>query len=307
MDIERSPTSIDAPAGIQFVGSALDLDTSDYQLLVPVFTDTTGNPNRIVVVGIESTTTVSVMGYTRFGNTWVHDPATDALDEEVTLNFTAAAQGNITAFGIVNPASTGNTVLFIAGNNDATPDTFEMDSIVLGTGGLSATAVVVAGTNQPTDTNTMSTVGIPLSITRVMTFFEDDAHFADVTESGGTYTFTYDDAKVLAVDTSILITGNVGRQCSGIVIGAQVVLMRDSGNVTLCQMWEMSTAAVLTEEFNPIVVGGMGGDAVQSSSGFTAIVGIGGNFAVATASLGWGNATGDNATYVMVTFPLDDI
>ena len=283
--------------------------SSDYVLFVPLFKDTTGAPDRCVLVTILTPSTVALVEFKRLGDAWVFDPADCANDVSVTLNFTAANQAFLSAFGIDSPVASGNRIVFIAGNNDDTTDTFEMDSIVLTPGGssLTATAVVIAGANQPTDTNFMSTCGIPLSTTRCMTFFQDDAHFADITESGGTYTFTYDDAKVLAVDTSIDVTTGEGRGYSGIVIGSQVILLRNaSTNPVASVMWEMSTSAVLTEEFNPFKAGLMGSDQGAQDKAAIAITGIGGAFAIASP-IGGDGGSGQFAGYLVATFPLDSI
>lgn len=280
-----------------------------YVLFVSMFKDTTGNPDRCVVVTVRNTNSVALVEYKRLGNAWVFDPADCARDDVVTLNFTVPIAGSISAFAIDNPASSGDRILFIAGANDDATDTFEIDSILLTPGGssLTATAVVIAGTNQPTDTNFIATCGIPLSITRCMTFFNDDAHFADITETTGTYTFTYDDAKVLAVDTSILITSSAAKAYSGIVIGTQVLLLRADG-IALAQdkAWEMSIAAVLTEEFSPFRAGGMGSSQSEHTLAPAVITAIGGEFAVAAPFGGLGSAA-ENVAYIVAPFPLDSI
>ena len=178
--------SIAAPAGIQFCPAGTSIASGNDVLYVPLFKDTTGSPDRCVVVTVLSTSTVAVHEFKLLSNAWVHDPADCARDVSITLNVTATSQDDINAFAIDDPVGTGDRVVFISTNDASqTPDTFEMDSIVLtpGSSTLSAVAVVVAGTNQPTDTNGMVTVGIPSSTIRVMTLFQDDGHFADVTET----------------------------------------------------------------------------------------------------------------------------
>ncbi len=294
---------------MQLVPAAISVAAGDFTQFVTMFKDTTGAPDRCVVVTILSTTTIALVEYKLLGNAWVFDPGDCARDTSVTLNFTAASsQIRITAFAIDSPVASGNRILFIAGNNDDTTDTFEIDSIVLTPGGttLSATAVVIAGANPPADTNLMATQSIPLSTTRVMTFFEDDAHFADVTESAGTYTFTYTDSIVTAVDTSIVITGTGARNYSGMVIGAQVVLLNASGAITGNSIWEMSTSAVLTEEFVAFRVGLMDSDQSSGTLGAAGIAAIGGAFAVANP-VGGDSLDGQEAGYIISTFPLDSL
>lgn len=294
------------------VPAAIALSAGDFQLFASMFKDTNGVPDRCVVVTPRSTTAVAVIEYKRLGNAWVFDPADCAYDTSVTLNFTTANQDELTAFAIDSPVASGNRILFIAGNNNAAPDTFEMDSIVLTAGGssLTATAVVIAGANQPTDTNFIATCNVPLSTTRVMTFFQDDAHFADLTESGGTYTFTYSDAKVLAVDTSISISSSNARAYSGLLIGSQVLLLRAGGgagaSLTTDQAWEMSITATLTEEFNPFRAGMMGTFQTPQNRAAPALTAIGGVFAIA-APVGGSGADGAYSGYLISTFPLDDI
>ncbi|KKM80334.1 hypothetical protein LCGC14_1340900 [marine sediment metagenome] len=297
--------SINAPAGIQFVPAAQGLSTGDIQLFVALFKDTFGDPDRCVVIGGLSTSTVSIIEYKRLGESWVFDPADCAFDASVTLTVTAASQFDMTVFAIDDPAGTGDRVLFISTNDAAqTPDTFEINSIVLTPGSTSLTAVlsVVAGANQPSDTNGMAAIGIPLSTTRLMTFFQDDAHFADITEATGTYTFTYDDAKVLAVAATI----NASIGYSGVVIGSQVLLARFDNAAGQNMMWEMTAAAVLTEEFNGFAVVGSGSYSAIANTQLPALTGISGVFAQA-APYGGGDSSGDEAAYVVATFPLDDI
>ena len=300
------------PAGgttIQLVPASIEVLSLDFVLFVSMFKDTTGKPDRCVVVTVLSSSSVALVEYKRLGDAWVFDPVDCANDASITLNFTAANQSHITAFAIDSPVASNDRVVYIAGNNNDATDTFEVDSIVLtpGSSTLTAVPVVIAGSNQPTDTNVMSTCGIPLSTTKVMTFFQDDAHFADVTYSDPTYTFTYNDSKVLAVDTTISVAGADGRGYSGIVIGDQVLLLRNaSGAIQSYIAWEMSVAAVLTEEFSPFRTGLMGTD--QSLLNITpcVVTAIDGVFAIAS-TVGGDGATGQRAGYIIATFPLDDI
>lgn len=307
------PQWADAASGgapLHTIPAGIYVSVGDYVLFVSMHEGTTGAPDRCVIVTVLSASTVAVVEYKRLDDAWVFDPADCAYDIGITLNFTARAQTHITAFAIDSPVSSGDRVLFVAGNETGgSPDSFEMDSIVLtpGSSSLSATAVVISGANQPADSDYMSTCSIPLSATRVMTFFLDDAHFADVTESGGTYTFTYADAKVIAVDTSIYCNQADSREYSGKTIGGQVVLLHakqslPSGNV----MWEMTTGAVLTEEFNPFATGIQGSDQASNNRGSAAIHAINGAFAVA-APVGGDAADGQIAAFIAASFPLDSI
>ncbi|MEE8336978.1 MAG: hypothetical protein V3R95_02840 [Dehalococcoidia bacterium] len=291
------------------IPAAIGVSAGDYVLFVSMHEGTTGQPDRCVIVTVLSTSAVAIVEYKRLGDAWLFDPADCAYDLNIALNFTNVLQSHITAFAIDSPVSSGDRVVFIAGNNDAGTDTFEIDSIVLAPGGssLTATAVVIAGSNQPTDTNNMATCGIPISATRVMTFFQDDAHFADITYSDPTYTFTYTDAKVLAVDTSISANQQDARSYSGKTIGSQVVLLHAKDRLGGSNvMWEMTTSAVLTEEFNPFVTGLQGGDQGIEARGATGMHAIDGAFAVA-APVGGDSADGQMAAFIASSFPLDSI
>ena len=253
MEIERaSAAGIDAPAGIQFVPASLNPGASGKVVPVTMFKDTTGNPDRMVLVTPQGTAAVRIVEYKLLDNSWVLDPADCAFDTSVTLTVTATAIDDIHAFAIDDPAGTGDRVLFVSTNDASqTPDTVEINSIVLTPGASSLTAVlsVIAGSNQPSDTDGMIVISTPLTTTRIITFFQDDAHFADITEATGTYTFTYTDAKVLAVDTSIVPT----QLYSMIMIGSQVVLANMQGSAidSALKIWETDLLAVLADEFSP--------------------------------------------------------
>ncbi len=303
--VEPLAAGINAPEGIQFVPAAVTGSTDDDYLFVPVWKDDGGTPDRIVVVTILSTNTIAVISYSRHGNSWVHDNAVDVRDTSVTLNITASNLSEISAFAIESPGTSTDPILFIVTNDASqTPDTFEIDSIQLADGDttLSAVVVTIAGANQPTDSNNMATASFALSTSRVMTFFQDDAHFADVTGNAAGFTFTYTDAKVLAVDTSIF----AGQQVSGVLIGSQVVLMEAGQPPASTRLWEMSIAAVLTEEWNPFMTGLGGTHQSITNEHHGAITAIGGSFAVAYP-VGGGDAAGDESAWIITTFPLDDI
>ncbi len=295
---------------MQVVPGPSGVASGDYVVFAKMFRDTTGTPDRYVIVTVKSTNAVALVEYKRLGNAWVHDMADCASDSTVALNFTAAAQEHITAFAVDDPAGTGDRIVFIAGNNAAGTDTFEMDSIVLipGSTTLTAVAVVIAGAQQPTDTNLMATIGIPLSTTRVMTIYKDDGHFADVTESTGTYTFTYTDAKATAIDTSIDVDAALARRYSGVVIGSQVLILSSRGPVSLSSdvAWELTTAAALVEEFTNFRAGTMGSSQGNEAVAPAAITAIDGVFAVA-GPIGGSGADGQFAAYLVSTFPLDDL
>lgn len=291
------------------IPAAIGVNVGDYVLFVSMHEGTTGQPDRCVIVTVLSTSSVAIVEYKRLGDSWLFDPADCAYDSNVALNFTAVTQTHITAFAIDSPVSSGDRVVFIAGNNDDATDTFEIDSIVLTPGGssLTATAVVIAGANQPLDSNFMSTCSIPISATRVMTFFHDDAHFADLSYAAPTYTFTYSDAKVLAVDTSISCNQADSRHYSGKTIGSQVVLFHAKRSITSGNaMWELTTGAVLSEEFNPFATGVQGADQAADTRGAAAIHAINGAFAVA-APVGGDSADGQMAAFIASSFPLDSI
>ncbi len=297
-------STINAPEGIAFLPAPVAVSSGGQQLVVTLFQSNAGDSDRIVLVGVNSTSTVGILELKRLSGAWVFDPADCAFDTSVTLNVTAAGITQITAFGIDDPAGTGDRVLFISTNDAAqTPDTFEMDSIVLtpGSSTLSAVAVVIAGANQPDDANTMAVQHIPLSTIKVMSINEDDGHFADVTEAAGTYTFTYTDAKVLAIDTTINVIDN---RNSGILIGTQVVLVATKNTPNGANMWEMSATAVLTEEFSPFATVGQGTRQEVVLGAPAAITAIGGSFAMA-APFGGSDAVGEEMAYIVATFDLD--
>ena len=137
-----------------------------------------------------------------------------------------------------------------------------------------------------------------------MTIFQDDGHFGDITGSAAEFTFTYDDAKVLTIDTTIVLDNTY----SGIVIGDQVVLARfGSAGAATNNMWEMSTAAVLTESFEPFNSGLVGTHQSGSSmDNYGVITAINGSFAV-MGPVGGGDASADETAWIITTFPLDDI
>ncbi len=296
---------IDAPDGIQFVPAPVSVVGSDDVVICPVWKDDSGRPDRIVVLTILSTTAVALITYSLHQNAWVFDPTIDAVDTTITLAIAAAAaQNDINAFAVESPGTATDPILFISQNDASqTPDTFEMNSIQLADGArsLTAVAVTIAGINQPTDTNGMATVSCALSTSRVLTFFEDDAHFADVTGDESGFTFTYDDAKASAVDTSIVSA----QEYSAFLIGSQVVLFQGGDEPDLNRMWEITPAGVLTEEFNPFTAGLSGSQQDIASEHHSTITAIGGHFAIAGPVGGLG--AGQPCAYIITTFPLDDI
>ena len=258
----------------------------------------------MVVVTSLTTSTVALIEYKRLSdNSWVFDPADCAYDTSVTLNFTADNQARIIPFGIDSPATSSDRIVFIAGNNDDATDTYEVDSIVLTPGGssLTATAVVIAtsgGKPQPPDANARRTLSIPLTTATLMTLTEDDAYFCTITESSNTFTFTYDQDAVTAIDTSISIT--VGY--SGICVGTQVLLF-SSNTWANPKLWELTKAAALTEEFFPFAVGGTATSQSEGSKHFAALTAIDGNFAMASPY--GGGAAGSESAWRMSTFDVD--
>lgn len=281
------------------------LSTGDAQLIVTMFKDTTGTPDRIVVVTVLSTNSIGIYEYVRLADNAYHFVSDIcARHASFTLNFTAANQLQITAFAIDSPAGTNDRVLFITMNDASqSPDTFEAVSIVLTPGAVNTlvdVTCVIAGTNQPTDSNAMVVVSTAASTTRVLTFFQDDFHRADLTESSGTYTLTYDDAKVLAVDTTIL----PAQDYSMIVVGSQVLLMRAESDLVNSNLYEMSTAGVLTEAFEPWATGGMGTTMTAVAAGIPALTAIDGSFAVA-APFGNSAGAGGEAAMLITAFDVD--
>jgi|ETN02SMinimDraft_2_1059926.scaffolds.fasta_scaffold39461_1 hypothetical protein len=279
----------------------------DYQRLVPIWKDTTGVITHAAMLVVLSASTVAVVEYRLEGNDWVHDGVL-GRDAEVTLNFTATTLGQINGFGIDSPGTSSNRILFVAGNNSAGTDTFEVDSIDLNDGeGLTATAVTISGANQPTDTNNMATVSCAATVTSLLTIFEDDGHTAVISGTEGGFTFTYTAAKVAAIDTSIDVNGTPGNvvEESLYVIGTQVLLFRgnSSGTIADCSMWEMSTAFVLTTEFLDASVGFGTGTLVQQPS---QLFPIGGKFALSTPVMPMAGYV-TRASRIISTFPLDNL
>lgn len=305
--------SIDAPAGIQKMPGPGGLGgaSPDYQLHVTMFKDTTGKPDRAVVVTSLTSNTIAVAEYKLLGNSWVFDAADCAADFSVTLQNTPDNQQHMTAFAIDSPGGTGDRVLFIAYNISGAPDVHAMDSIVLTPGSttLTTTAVTItedAADRQPDDLENLATVNIPLTTSTIMTILLDDAYFATITESAGTYTFTYDKAKVLAIDTTITASSTLAKNYSGIVIGTQVFLASLSAGVISSNAWELTTGAVLVESFEPFAAGISlySGSPAQAPAAVTA---IGGNFAIAGAIGATDAGVGIGWAYDIATFPLDDI
>ena len=276
--------------------------------------DTTGKPDRIVVVVALSSSTISVIEYVRQASgAYVFDQADCAKAGSVALNFTASNQTVITAFAIDGPAGTSDRVLFISMNDASqTPDTFEMVSIVLtpGAGTLTDVTCVIAedaADRQPDDADAIALISFPLTTSTIATIFEDDGYRATITEATGTYTFTYDKVKVTAIDTSISVTGTNARNYSGIVIGSQVLLMDPNSAVSNNPaMWELSTALALVDETRPFAVGGVGNFQASIMKNLGAVTAVDGSFAVATP-VGGGDGGGDDSSYEVTTFELDAI
>ena len=269
----------------QWFGSQQPAYTNgDTSYLVPVWKDTTGIITHAVLLSVLTNNTVAVTELRLTGANWVHD-GTLARDASVTLNFTAADQLHIHAFAVDSPGASDERILFITGNNDAGTDTFEVDSIDLSGGeSLTATAVIIAGSNQPTDTNAMGTVSAALSVLRVGTIFGGTGHRADVTGDEDGFTFTYDDAKVTSIDNSLNVGGSNLPSFSMYLIGTQLLLKAEdpgASNTVGMILWELTAAFVLTDEFHDVMVGP--GVTNQSADLFpSGLVPIAGSFALST-------------------------
>lgn len=298
--------AFNGPAGIHHVPAAGSGSSSDDYLFCPVWKDGGGTPDRVVLVTVLDTNTVAVITFSlQSSGAWIFDPAIDIFDTSVTLNVTSNASGIINAFAVESPGTSTDPILFISTNDASqTPDTLEMDSIQLvdGSRSLTAVAATIAGTNQPTDTDGMSITSCALSTSRVMTFFQDDAHFADITGNAAGFTFTYTDAKVLAVDTNI----QTNQTYSLFLIGSQVILMHGGASSLSTAIWEMTVAAVLLEEFNPFGSGLSGGYQNVWNEHHDRITAIGGSFAIASP-VGGGDAAADESAWIVTTFDLDAV
>ena len=294
------------PAGIQFVpGAGANTAAADVSRVVPLFANTDGDPDRVVVFSTLSTTAVALVEYKRLGESWVFDPDDCAFDTSITLTDTSDAQGHIVAFAIDSPAGTGDRVLFVTYSNASeSPDELIFDTIVLtpGASSLATVAGVVAGINGPTATDNITVVSAALTTSRVMTIFQDDAHFGDITESTGTYTITYTDAKVSAIDTAIVSSESY----SMFTIGAQTLLVEGATNIGFGPAaWELTAAAVLTQAFDPFGAVGNPSNSAVGNGTVVGVTGIGGVFAYASAAGQAVAATPD--WFVIATFPIDDV
>lgn len=298
--------TFNGPAGIHHIPAANIGSSGDDYLFCPVWKDGGGDPDRVVVVTVLDTSTVAIITFSRQADgAWIHDPAVEASDDSVTLSVTGALTSAINAFAIESPGTATDPIVFISTHDGVqTPDTFEMDSIQLADGAtsLTAVAVVIAGANQPADTNNMAVVSGALSTLRAMTFFQDDAHFADITGNQAGFTFTYTDAKVLAVDTNIV----AGQDYSMFLIGSQMVLYRGGFPTLNNRMWEMTIAAALTEAFIPFAAGLIGANQNRIGEHHDRITAIGGSFATASP-VGGGDAAGDESAWIATTFDLDAV
>jgi hypothetical protein len=270
-----------------------------------VWKDTTGIIDHAVLVTVLTTNSIAVTELRRDGNEWIHDGTTLGRDASVTLNFTAAGQQQISAFAIHGPGSSSKRILFIAGNNDAGTDTFEVDSIDLTVGeGLTATAVTIAGSNQPTDTNTLGSVSCAATTTSLLTIFQDDGHTAVISGAEDGFTFTYTASKVTAIDTTIAVTGDATRDYFLFLIGTKLLLSRTGGGITGLSFWEMTSVFGLTDEFLDTMVGG-GGSGTDPGAASTTLVPIAGQFALARPGMSTNGS--DPPAYKAIKFSLDGL
>jgi|TARA_R110000824_G_scaffold349982_2_gene536897 hypothetical protein len=289
---------------LQLIGAGVPGSTGPFHY-VPVWANNSGAPTHCLVVDVLSTNTISVLEYRRSGNHWIHDGVL-GRDHTITLNFTATSVDVPTFFAIDSPGTSDNRILFAAGNNNAGTDTYEVDSIDLADGeGLTAVAVTIAGSNQPTDTNLMGTVSTAISTTALLTIYKDDGHTAVISGDEDGFTFTYTASKVAAIDTSIDVDTILAREYSMYYIGTQLLLMRcRSLNTTPSgaglSMWEMDSSFSLTTEFLDVDVGwGYGG-----YNAISRLTGINGGWALASSLTQGGYVTHG---WMAVAFPLDSL
>ena len=274
--------------------------------VLPFYVDNTGSPVRAANVALVSVNNVKVITYSRAGGVWYHKVGIDGLDASVALGVNSSHIARMHGFAIESPADATNPVVFIETHDTAgVPDTFVIRSIEVTDGStlMTAVAVTIAGANAPPDTNLMGTMSGPIASNKIMTFFQDDIYFGDITGDETGFTITYTDAKVTAFDVAVDVAATNVRKYSGYNVGTRVVLMRSDGPA-LSAMWELTTAGVLVAAFDPFTLAGLSNDLTDSLVNHAHVIAQDGDFAM-LSPIGAGS-NNQNAHYAISGFPLND-
>ncbi len=279
---------------------------SQNNYVIPFYNDNTGSPTRAANVAFSSTNNAKIVTYTRAGSVWYFKDGIDGIDASVAIGFNSSNIARMHSFGIESPADATNPIVFLETHNAAgTPDTFAIVSVEVTDGSTAMTAVncTIAGANAPPDTNLMGTMSVPIATNKIMTFFQDDIYFGDITGDETGFSITYTDAKVTAFDVAVDVASANVRKYSGYSIGTQVVLMR-SGEPAVSAMWELTTAGVLVAAFDPFTLAGLSNDLTDSLVNHAHVVAQDGDFAM-LSPIGAGS-NNQNAHYAISGFPLND-
>jgi hypothetical protein len=274
--------------------------------VLPFYVDNTGSPTRAVNVAFTGVNSCRIITYTRAESVWYHKVGVDGLDISVVFGFNSSNIARMHGFAIESPADATNPVVFIETHDvSQTPDTFAIVSIEVTDGSTSMSPVTctIAGANAPPNTNLMGTMSVPIASNKIMTFFQDDIYFGDITGDETGFTITYTDPKVTAFDVAVDVAAANVRKYTGYSIGTQVVLMR-SGGPEVSGMWELTSAGVLVAAFDPFTIAGLSNDLTDSLVNHAHVIAQDGDFAMLSPV---GAATSNqNVHYTISGFPLDD-
>lgn len=303
------PAVAAAAAGVVTIPPGLNTGGQN-TYLIPIVEDTLGAPTRCAVVAYSAANNAKIITYSFRGGAWFLDPAVDAQDPTVTVGVTSSNIARMHAFAIESPGTATVPVVFIETHDVAgTPDTFAIRSVLVADADTTLVTVgcTIAGANAPPDTNLGGTMSVPVTTNRIMTFFQDDIYFGDITGAGtggDPFTITYTDAPVLAYASVDVSSANV-RKFSGALIGTQVVLLRAGAGAGSNAMWELTPAGVLTQTLDPFNVGGMGVHLDQQLVDHAMVFPHDGSFQIASPFAG--GASNGAAAYLLSPLPLDDI
>jgi len=255
------------------------------QFLVPVWNGTGGAPTRAIHVTVLTTSSVAIEELRRVGNEWVHD-GTLARDASVALSQTMTATGVLTAFAVANPVAESATVLFLVFNQaSGAPDNLVINSVDMAGGTtLTAVAVTIAGANSIPAADLVAAVGCTTATNKAKFMSQDDWYSADITGTVAGFTFTFADAVVAAVDTSINVNTTLGRYYSMYFIGSTVLLLygaleASAINVVPLSLWTITAAGAKIAEYRDVAVGGV---TISSGSAMSRVFAMDGAFAIAS-------------------------
>ncbi len=285
---------------------------SDTVFLCPVYADDLGAPVRAASVAFLTTSTLQLNTFSLKGGQWVFTPGLDAQDSSIAIGVTATNFGRMHCFGIQGPGTSSDLVVFIMTHDAAgAPDTFVIRSITIADGAtsLTAVAVTIAGANAPPDTNDGGAMSVPIGTNRIMTFFQDDIYFGDITGSGP-FTITYTDAPVLAWDTNMDVSVASGKRVFAHCIGTRVVVLRSGSSISTNLpftpgLWELDTAGAVVKTRNPWHGGGMGSNLELAGLYRVSLFAERGAFMIATPF-----ATNDSSrsmATMLTLLPIDDV